>query len=170
LLELHQQDENNRHAYLFLWCGQCFSNWHHSPNQFVDPITELSFNSTEQYFMWAKATFFGDKEIADLVVKELDQRKIKELGRKIKNYNNDAWECVRFGFMVYANYLKYSQNASMGNELLSTQGKILVEASPYDTIWGVGLGENDPHILSEENWKGRNLLGKALMKVRTMLE
>ena len=81
------------------------------------------------------------------------------------------WECVRYGFMVYANYLKYSQNPDLAQKLLSTKDKVLVEASPSDLVWGIGLGENqDISILDDEkNWRGRNLLGESLMRVRILL-
>ena len=71
---------------------------------------------------------------------------------------------------IYVNYLKFSQNEIFKQKLLETGNRILVEASPVDKIWGVGLDENDENILDESKWKGQNLLGKALMEVRKMLK
>lgn len=146
---------------------QCFSNWHHSPGQLT--LRGLSFDHTEGAFMYLKARFFGDHEVAALAAHEPDPRKVKALGRQVKGYDDAAWTCVREGLMAYCNLLKYAQNAAMREELISTGSRILVEASPYDRVWGVGLAENDPLILDPANWRGTNLLGAALMTVRGLL-
>lgn len=147
-----------------------YSNWWTTPNQIKDPATDLFFNSTEQAFMWYKANFFGDRAICVRAVEETDASKVKQLGRLVKNYDEAAWQCVRLGFMTYVNLMKYRQNPEFLEQLLSTGNKILVEASPYDKIWGVGLAQNDKLILDSSNWKGQNLLGIALMKVRELLK
>lgn len=157
-------------THVYFYSGkEIYSNWHTTPNQFLDPNSGLHFNTTEQHFMWSKAMFFGDTAAASLAAKTTDPREVKALGRKVLKYNDKAWECVRLGFMTYANLLKYQQNPEWGQTLKDTGNRILVEASPYDTIWGVGLGETDPLILNEAAWKGRNLLGIALMAVRAAL-
>jgi len=74
------------------------------------------------------------------------------------------------GFMKYVNYLKFTQNLEFRNQLLETENRTLVEASPYDKIWGVGLEETNDLILDEKNWLGQNLLGKALMEVRELIK
>lgn len=147
-----------------------FSNFHKC--EFTDPTTGIKFSTSEQAFMWFKARFFGDLNI----MKKLEEfgmhpRSAKSLGRLVAGYDDKSWECVRLGYMVYANYLKFSQNEDIGLKLLETDDKILVEASPVDKIWGIGLAEDeDDYILQDErNWDGRNLLGKALMEVRTLL-
>lgn len=157
-------------SHIYFYSGkQCFSNWHYSPNQFVDPITGIAFDSTEQAFMWYKADFFRDSDAKILCEKEKNPSNVKNIGRLIKGYNDKAWESVRFGFMIYVNLLKFSQNPLFKDELLSTGDKILVEASPYDKIWGVGLAEDDPRIIYKEQWLGRNLLGLSLMEVRKLI-
>lgn len=158
-------------THIYFYSGkEIYSNWYSSPAQFFDKSSWLVFANTEQHFMWSKATFFGDSETACKIAKETDARSVKEYGREVKDYDEKKWECVRLGFMTYANYLKFSQNELFKDQLLSTDNKILVEASRTDKIWGVGLTEDDPLILDEKNWKGRNLLGVALMNVRNLLK
>lgn len=149
------------------------SNWYPTKNigpQFIDPIHNLTWNNTEEAYMWYKAYFFLDAEsCANIALHSANKGHpsiVKELGQKVINYNNDAWSIVRYSLMVYVNYLKYSQNEDLKQKLLNTGDRILVEASPIDKVWGVGLAENDPLILNEKNWTGQNLLGKALMEVR----
>jgi ribA/ribD-fused uncharacterized protein len=92
---------------------------------------------------------------------------VKKLGRQIKGYDDKMWECIRQGYMTYVCYLKFSQNAELKRELLETGNRILVEASPLDKIWGVGLNEQD--AAAGIPWRGLNLLGETLMKVREMV-
>lgn len=157
-------------THVYFYSGrEVFSNWHSTPAQFRDPITGLVFDNTEQAFMQRKGSFFGDDAIAAEAAAETDPRAVKGLGRKVAGYDDKSWECVRLGYMTYVNLLKYQQNAHFADELLATGDRILVEASPYDKVWGVGLGEEDPLILDSANWKGRNLLGEALMTVRRLI-
>ena len=154
----------NTHVYFY---GGVFSNW--SAAKFQDEITGIRFENTEQAFMWQKARFFLDTDIMDEIIGVSNPKIVKELGRRIKGYDDKSWTCVRYGFMVYVNYLKYSQNPQFAIELKNTGNKTLVEASPYDKIWGIGLGLDDTRIEEDVFWKGQNLLGKALMEVRGML-
>ena len=144
------------------------SNW--KICKIVDPITKLEFDSTEQIYMWYKAHFFNDVDTRKQLELKLTPKQAKDLGRVVKNYQDDLWECVRFDYMVYSNYLKYTQNPDLKAKLLATGEKVLVEASPYDKVWGVGLLANNPLILDDKNWTGRNLLGKSIMKVRSMIK
>lgn len=153
------------HIYFYT---EFYSNWH--PCKFIDPINRIEFSNSEQCFMYYKAKFFHDDEIADLIAETPNPKDNKNLGRRIQNYNEDAWRCVRLGFMVYANFLKFSQNQEFKIGLLNTGEKILVEASKVDKIWGVGLSQNDDLILDEKNWLGLNCLGSALMLVRKKLK
>ena len=142
-----------------------FSNWHSRPNM-IKAIGGHTFNNSEQAFMWTKAKFFKDDEIADKILHEPDPRENKKLGRLVKNYNDIEWNKRRVAAMLSVNILKYMQNPDYMQELLKTGDRILVEASPYDTIWGVGLHYTDPLILDEKNWRGENLLGRVLMDIR----
>lgn len=152
------------------------SNWWSTKDikpQFTDPITEFVWNNTEEAFMWEKANFFGDLDISNKIVTHARMRRhpreVKELGRQVRGYDEKAWACVREGHMAYVNLLKYQQNPDLAEQLKATGTRILVEASPVDRVWGVGLAENDPLILDPMNWRGSNLLGEALMTVRGLL-
>lgn len=159
----------NTHVYF--WNGP-FSNWstaHFKAPSWNDSKILLDFENSEQCFMYYKAMFFGDVEIAEKILKNSDPKYVKGLGRKIKNYDEEKWKIVRFNLMVAANVPKYLQNESLKKVLMETEERVLVEASPYDCVWGVGLEETDPRILDEKNWKGSNLLGYALLHVRGLL-
>lgn len=153
-------------THVYFYSG-IYSNWH--PITIEDNISNLTFNNTEQAFMYYKAKFFEDEEIAHKISLCSDPKGVKELGRQIFGYDDIAWGAVRFGIMKWVNYMKFSQNDNFKKELLGTGDKILVEASPYDSIWGVKMQKWDDDILIESNWKGQNLLGKVLMEVRSML-
>lgn len=150
---------------LFWRSGVVFSNWH--PSAFTEHGIQLA--NTEQYMMWQKALLFGDTLVARQILGESDPRKLKDLGRKVAGYREQPWERARLDVMVRGCFLKFSQNPAMAEQLLATGDRQLVEASPYDTIWGIGLGEDDPRALDPAQWKGRNLLGVALMQVRQLL-
>ena len=94
---------------------------------------------------------------------------IKKLGRLVKNYNDEVWIEKRFHIVVEGNLAKFSQNEDLRNFLLNTDDKILVEASPKDTIWGIGFDEFAPEAMNPSLWNGENLLGFALMEVRDKL-
>lgn len=94
---------------------------------------------------------------------------MKKLGRKVRNYDDVTWKEKRFDVVVKGNIAKFSQNEKLQNFLLSTGDKILVEASPKDTVWGIGLDESSPEAIQPSKWKGDNLLGFALMEVRDIL-
>ena len=94
----------------------------------------------------------------------------KNLGRNIKNFSKEKWDKYKFEIAVKGNLLKFSQNDKLKEYLLNTQDKIIAEASPSDTIWGIGMNEDDKDILEELKWKGENLFGKAIMKVRELIK
>ena len=129
----------------------CFSNFH--PCSFT--WNERKFNCSEQAFMYAKATYFKDDETAIKIMSESDPKKIKKLGRTVKDFNDEEWSKVRYNFMLNINMAKYSQNEDLKNILLSTGNRTIVEDSPFDYIWGIG-----------KDGSGQNLLGKVLMEVR----
>lgn len=143
----------------------CLSQWF--PCFFV--VDGQYYNCTEQYMMAEKARIFGDEEIRQQILAEYSQLAMKKLGRKVRNYNDITWKEKRFDVVVKGNIAKFSQNEKLQNFLLSTGEKILVEASPKDTVWGIGLDESSPEAIQPSKWNGENLLGFALMEVRDIL-
>lgn len=150
---------------ILFWSGP-FSNFY--PTHFT--LQDASWYTTEQYFMWRKAIYFEDYKIADKIGNEKDPATCKWLGRHVEGFNIDSWSKVCKMIMFEGCFAKFTQNEWLKNKLLQTGNKILVEASPYDIIWGIGLGENDPGAYDESRWRGQNLLGKVLMNVRDNLD
>lgn len=151
-------------THVYFWSG-IYSNFH--PCRFT--IGQNAFNCSEQAFMYFKAIEFGDEAIADQIMSMSEPRDQKALGKQIRGFDEDIWSEKRFDHMQIALLGKFSQNEDLANQLVLTGERILVEASPYDKIWGVGLREDDPAILDASNWQGLNLLGQALMSVRDIL-
>ena len=151
---------------LFWRADEVYSNGH--PAFFFDGQGRRFANS-EQYMMWAKAFLMGDLEAAECMFLHRDPRLLKDLGRQVRNYREDLWEQHRLAVMVCGCFFKFSQNPAMAMQLLTTGDLELVEASPYDCVWGIGLEEGDPRCLDRAQWRGRNLLGEALMIVRDLL-
>lgn len=129
-----------------------------------------TFHTTEQAFMWAKAQLFVDKNSARLILAEKNPAKAKQLGRGVKGFNPTHWDINKEFLMYEVNLAKYSQFEDYRKILLSTGDKELVEVNGKDTVWGIGLYANDPRIHDPKQWKGQNLLGKVLMKVREELK
>jgi ribA/ribD-fused uncharacterized protein len=153
-------------THVYFWGDPTLSNW--GPAEF-DYMGEHFYNS-EQAYMWEKAMFFDDFETAEKILATDNPSVAKDLGREVRNYNDEQWSVVRFGYMVDVCFEKFKQNPHRLETLLSTEDRIIVEASPHDRVWGVGLHWTDEKILDEKNWKGENLLGKALMRVRDGLK
>lgn len=156
---------------VYFW-GDFPSNWH--PCRFtVDRDgRELEFFNSEQYFMYEKAVVFGDEETAEKILQNgKNPKTAKQLGRQVKNYDDNVWKQVRYQIMVYANIHKYLQNKDLRELLLNPEfdGKKWVEASPLDGIWGIKCDEATAKD-DESNWNGLNLLGKALNEVRGILK
>ena len=140
----------------------CLSQWY--PCEFEAEGTK--YTSAEQYMMAEKARLFGDEEIRAQILKTSDPAICKKLGRKVRNFNQEKWNKNRENIARKGNFYKFSQNAKLREFLLSTGDKILVEASPRDRIWGIGMGKSNPDALDPAKWRGRNLLGFAIMAAR----
>ena len=115
------------------------------------------------------ARLFKDYETLEEILATENQKEIKDLGRKIKNFNEELWNREKYEIVKRGNLAKFSQDENLKEFLLSTGDKIIVEASPYDSIWGIGMGTKDKNIEDPTAWKGENLLGFALMEVRDLL-
>lgn len=147
--------------YVFFWGGP-FSQWY--PSNFE--IDGVKFTHAEQYMMYKKAMMFSDANTAEEILKAKHPRDQKALGRKVKNFVKEDWEANCKRFVYDANRAKFTQNPKLLKVLLSTGNKELVEASPEDKIWGIGLHEKDPRCLDKNQWQGTNWLGEAITKVR----
>ena len=126
-----------------------------------------TFCSTEQWMMASKARLMGDEKTRRKIMKERSPIKIKSLGRRVRPFNQQLWEKKRFKVVFTGNMLKFTQNSHLRKILRDTSSKMLVEAAPKDKIWGIGLSVKDAK--AGKKWKGQNLLGKVLMKVRNKL-
>jgi ribA/ribD-fused uncharacterized protein len=141
------------------------SQWFESP--FI--INNTIYNCCEKYMMAQKANYFGDYETEELIMNTNDPKEQKKLGRIVKNFNPDKWNEVADNIVYEANLAKYSQNLKLKKLLLATGGKMFVECSPYDNIWGNGMNITDTLKTPIQMWKGTNRLGLAIMKVRNTL-
>lgn len=142
-----------------------FSQWHRSA--FV--VEGIAFNCAEQFMMHGKATLFGDAEIAAQTLAATHPREHKALGRKVRGFDDAVWKRERERIVLAGNRAKFTQNAELRAALLATRGTELVEASPYDRIWGIGLAATDPLARDRSAWRGQNLLGKILTALREEL-
>jgi ribA/ribD-fused uncharacterized protein len=142
-----------------------FSQWH--PARFV--VNDISFNCAEQYMMFRKAMLFGDKETMEKILLADSPGEQKQLGRMVRGFQKELWEAQCKSFVYDANYAKFTQNQHLLEKLLATKGTTLVEASPTDRIWGVGLLENNTAILDRKTWQGTNWLGEVLTNLRESL-
>lgn len=160
--------DNIMTKYIFFWGHRpapldvhVFSQWY--PSKFMDSDGR-EYNCCEQYMMYKKALLFGDNDTAKQILATTNPQQIKQLGRQVKHFDENVWNEVKFDIVVEGNTYKFSQNENLKKILMKTNKKIIVEASPYDAIWGIGFAEKDA-IKNEHKW-GENLLGKAIMKVR----
>jgi len=150
---------------LFWRANEIYANWYLA--EFV--VNGQSFNCGEQWMMFSKAVLFGDLEVAVKILQEIHPRRQKLLGRQVRGFDVAIWT-VHSEDLVFTGVLeKFRQNAALGAELLATGEALLVEASPDDRIWGIGLEEEDPRALDPTQWQGENRLGKVLMRVRASL-
>jgi len=160
--------------YLYFWGHQskkgkvtksCFSQWYNSP--FIE--NDINYLTAEHYMMHAKAQLFNDDNAATKVLLAKTPGEAKAIGREIKAFDEDKWLTHRFAIVVKANLAKFTYSTELKEFLLSTENRVLVEASPVDNIWGIGLAQDDPLAEHPSNWQGLNLLGYALMEVRSCL-
>lgn len=159
LLELI--DSGHNPTFHFFWRGP-LSQWAASP--FTH--NGIKYLTAEHWMMAEKARLFKDEETLRKILKASSPKEAKALGREVKNYNDEKWGNARFERVVAGNYLKFDQNPTHREALIATGDSILVEASPKDTIWGIGLAEDHPNASNPKRWPGQNLLGFALMEVR----
>lgn len=143
----------------------CFSQWYPAPFT----VDGRQYPTAEHYMMVQKALLFDNTQLVDDMLSSTDPKQVKALGRKVQHFDETLWRQHRFEIVVQGNLAKFSQHPALGDFLRKTADKVLVEASPVDKIWGIGLKEADPRAQDPTQWQGLNLLGFALMKVRHIL-
>lgn len=158
--------ENEKYA--FFWNG-VYSNWHPANFTINYQGYPIPFNCAEQAMMLAKAVMFGDEYIAEKVMSTSSPREQKAYGRQVAGFDMVKWqrECIHIITEVLVQ--KFAQNPHMLKILLDTGNKTIVEASPFDVVWGIGMGVNDKDLLNKKLWKGTNFLGICLMNAREQL-
>ncbi len=152
--------------YVFFW-GSKLSNFYPCPIEYL----EQQFHCSEQIFMYCKAIHFKDEDSAILIAQASTPQEAKALGRRVSNFNSDEWDRVKYYYMMEAITAKFTQNWLLKKWLLDPRfdNKTFVEASPVDSIWGIGMAENNLDLLDTSRW-GQNLLGKALTELRDKLK
>jgi len=150
--------------FTFFWKSR-LSQWQRAP--FV--VGGITFTHAEQYMMYAKAMLFGDREAAEKILTAETPREQQEIGRTVRGFDETVWVLFREGIVFAGNLARFRQNPDQRELLLATRGTTLVEASPHDRIWGIGLAADDPRAQDRSQWLGLNLLGEALTRVREVL-
>lgn len=167
-------NEGNKVKYVFFWGHQdkdgtvsksCFSQWYES----TFSESGIEYMTAEHYMMAEKAKLFGDNATYQKIIKATNPGEAKALGREVRGFDETKWVANRFQIVVSGNVLKFSQNPELSEFLLNTSDRVLVEASPVDKIWGIGLAVDNQKAENPNLWNGQNLLGFALMEVRDIL-
>ena len=169
------QNIATENKFLFFWGHQpnkdgsisktCFSQWWLSSFE----VDKVIYKTAEHWMMAKKAELFKDHAILEKILQAKSPAEAKKFGREVKNYNETLWLAARFDIVKEGNYHKFSQNPELKTFLLNTKERVIVEASPVDAIWGIGMAGDHKDILNPEKWRGLNLLGFALMEVRDEL-
>lgn len=154
--------------FTFFWKGS-FSQWHMSTFKEKSSLGIIEYCCAEQYMMAKKALLFNDYLTYDKIMASKNPKEIKDLGRLIFTFDQEKWDKVKFSIVYRGNVLKFNQNTDLLIKLFDTGNTILVEASPYDKVWGIGMSEDNLDTLDMNKWEGENLLGKALTSVRDYL-
>ncbi len=143
----------------------CLSQWFEAPFE----LDGIRYPTAEHFMMAGKARLFADQQTCERIILAPTPDAAKKLGRQIRGFDEALWNAARFDIVVRGNMAKFSQNPALRGFLLATTDKVLVEASPVDAVWGIGLAADDPRAQDPSAWCGLNLLGFALMEVRQQL-
>ncbi|MGW2019528.1 NADAR family protein [Streptomyces sp. NPDC001927] len=145
--------------------ASCLSQWWESPFE----VEGVRYATAEHWMMAAKARLFGDPEAERAALSSRTPAEAKKAGRLVRGFDQAVWERERFGIVVEGSVHKFASDEGLRAFLLGTGGRVLVEASPMDRIWGIGLAADDPRATDPSRWRGLNLLGFALMEARERL-
>lgn len=173
---IQQFEKGKQLDFLFFWGHRpsrdgsinqsCLSQWWQQGFQHEG----IYYRTAEHWMMAEKARLFEDQTSVPLILQASTPLVAKKLGRKVKGFDLETWQAHCYKIVKEGNYHKFSQHAALKAFLVSTGEKVLVEASPYDQIWGIGLAKEAPQALDPREWLGPNLLGFALMEVRDELQ
>lgn len=148
----------------FFWSGP-FSQW----QACTIALDGLSFTCAEQAMMHAKALLFGDAGVAEEILAAKEPGKQKALGREVKGFDETVWDAHKEAIVTRINLEKFRQNKGLRRKLFQTLPLPMVEASPLDIIWGIGLDADHARVTPPEDWPGQNLLGRILTRVRDQI-
>lgn len=173
---IDQLIRSNKHPEFLLFWGHrpssdgsivasCLSQWWEAPFE----ENSVRYATAEHWMMAQKALLFRDTECFKRILTAKSPAEAKKLGRMVKGFDPQVWDVNKFQIVVKGNLLKFSQNYELKEFLLNTKNRVLVEASPVDAIWGIGLAADHEFAKVPAKWRGLNLLGFALMEVRDQL-
>ena len=171
---LRQYQAKGKLKYVFFWgdtergdevTKACFSQWYPS----VFEVNGITYKTAEQYMMAQKALLFQDQEIYEEIMAAIHPKQCKALGQRVRHFSQTVWDEKKSQIVIDGNVAKFSQNPKLKDYLIKTGERVLVEASPYDKIWGIGMAEDNDKVTNPLEWKGQNLLAFALMEVRDRL-
>jgi ribA/ribD-fused uncharacterized protein len=143
--------------------SECLSQWWPAP--FV--VDGVRYATAEHFMMAEKARLFGDDEAREKILGAANPAGAKKLGRTVRGFDEEKWAAARFEIVVAGSKAKFGQNPTLGAFLAGTKNRVLVEASPTDRIWGIGLAASNPEATRPDQWRGLNVLGFALMVARS---
>ena len=174
--EAIENSDIENETFEFFWeTSSPFSQWHKCSFNALPILksdkfnTRIHFTSAEQFMMLHKALLFNDTQTATMIMKTSNVREQKRLGRMVSNFNDEVWNAHRVGIVYEGNKHKFIENEKLLSSLSETKGKTLVEASPDDQIWGIGLFQDDSRAYHRESWLGTNFLGDVLTALRIEL-
>jgi len=147
------------------FCHGPFSQWYPSPGD----EDGIEYNCAEQYMMAEKALLFGDLKACERIMRAVSPKEQKAIGRTVRGFQESIWNHHCKDIVFQGNLAKFSAHEDLRQLLLATAPSTLVEASPYDCVWGIGLSAGDPRALSRVTWRGKNWLGEVLTAVRDRL-
>ena len=145
--------------------ASCLSQWW--PSRFV--VDGVEYATAEHWMMAGKARLFGDAEAERAVLAAKHPAEAKKAGRLVRGFDEETWRRERFGLVTEGSVHKFAADTGLRDFLLGTGDRVLVEASPVDRIWGIGLTATDAGAADPGRWRGLNLLGFALMEARERL-
>lgn len=172
---LQATSQGHRIPFLFFWGHRpsrtgavgpgCLSQWWEVP--FL--VEDQRYLSAEHFMMAEKARLFGDESTRAQILAARNAGQAKALGQEVHGFDEAQWVAHRYDIVLTGNLAKFGQHPPLQSFLLQTGDRVLVEASPMDRIWGIGLAKEDSRAQDPRLWRGLNLLGFALMEVRDML-